>query len=194
MERWKTILDEVLHVNKWWRYCHAIYEWKDGRRGDYYYVEMLGFSVVVPVLDDGRIVITVKYRYLMDKQSIEFPAGKIELGDDPLETAKRELEEETGWEADQYIRVGIIEPSPAEIKNPGHIFLAQAYGQKEAHPNDTEQIEVLYRRPDEIDEMIKRNDIWDGPTIATWAMVRHHFLDKDYAEISAPKVILPDIS
>jgi ADP-ribose pyrophosphatase len=175
-KRLKKISEEVLHENPWWKYKHDIYELPNGQEGNYYYGETSGVAIIVPVLPDGRIVLTLQHRYLKDKQSIEFPAGGILPGVSALDGAKKELQEETGCIASEFIKIGVFEPSNGFIKDTTHVFLAHIAEQGDQHPDETEEIEVLYRRPDDIEQMIRKNEIWDGQTMATWAMIRHHFI------------------
>lgn len=175
----KKLSEETIHQNPWWAYKHDVFANGQGRQGDYYYGETkAGMAMVVPVLPDGRLVLVLQYRYLDDKQSIEFPAGGI--GDDgsALEAAKRELLEETGCLAEDYVKLGEFQASNGLLKDKSHVFLAQVIEQKPARPDEGEEIEVIYRRPDEVDEMVKKNEIWDGQTLAAWALVHHHFLHK----------------
>ena len=177
-KRLKKLSEEVLHTNPWCVYKHDTYELPDGSEGNYYYVESTGFVKIVPVLPDGRIVLTLQHRYLQDKQSIEFPAGGIGEEETPGAAAAREILEETGYTAEELSKVGTFEPSNSKTKSEAHIYIAQLdeeQGDQQLDP--TEDIEILYRRPDELDDMIRRGDIWDGPTLAVWAMVRHRFLE-----------------
>lgn len=174
--RLKKISEEVLHENPWWMYKHDRYELPNGQEGDYFYGETKGIAIIVPILADGRIVLTLQHRYLKDKQSIEFPGGGILDGLTSLEGAQKELFEETGCVASEFIKVGEFEPANGFIKDTSHVFLAHIQEQGEPHPDVTEEIEVLYRRPEDIEQMIRQNEIWDGQTMATWSLVRHHFL------------------
>lgn len=182
MKRLKKLSEETIHDNPWWTYKHDTYEKPNGETGDYYYCDAKGYAMVIPVLEDGRIVLTLQHRYLANKQSIEFPAGGIEDSADALSCAKRELKEETGCVAEDFIKLGIFEPHNSMTKDTAHVFLAKVVEQGQQQLEDTEDIEILYRRPDEIDDMIKRNDIWDGETMAAWALARHHFFVEKYSE------------
>ncbi|KKS52369.1 MAG: hypothetical protein UV82_C0011G0016 [Candidatus Magasanikbacteria bacterium GW2011_GWD2_43_18] len=173
----KKISEEVIHENPWTQYKHDTYEKPNGEEGNYYYLETRGSSCIVPVMPDGRIVLVLQHRYLSDKQSIELPSGKIQAGSTALESAQRELLEETGWEAEEWVKVGEFNPSNGYLKTTAHVFLAQVTEQKEQQLDDTEEIDVLYRRPDEFEDMIKRGDISDGYTMAAWSLVRHRFFD-----------------
>lgn len=175
LRRLKKLSEEVLHQNPWTAYKHDRYEKPNGDTGDYYYLETPGAVIIVPVMPDGRVALTLQYRYLNDKQSIALPAGGIAPGAETLEAARLELLEETGCIGDNWVYLGMFEPSAGCIKDPTHVFMCDVVEQREQHLDDTEQIDVVYRRPEEIDDMIRRNDIWSGQTIASWAMARHHF-------------------
>ena len=174
----KKISEEVIHENPWTVYKHDVYEKPDGEHGDYYYLETPGASFIVPILSDGKILLTLQHRYLAEKQSIEFPGGGIAKGSTPLDAAKIELREETGAEAEDWTKVGEFEPAIGFVKDTMHVFIAHVTSQGNPHPDDTEEIDILYRRPDEIEDMVRRGDIFDGPTLAIWAVVRHRFLDR----------------
>jgi len=174
----KKMSEEVIHENPWSVYKHDVYEKPDGSEGNYYYLETQGSVCIVPVLPDGRIVLVLQHRYLAEKQSIELPSGKIKEGTSALESAQRELLEETGWKATDWIKAGEFSPSNGYLKTTAHVFIAQTTDQQEQQLDDTEEIDVLYRRPDEFEDMITRGDISDGYTIAAWSLVRHRFLDR----------------
>ena len=172
----KKISEEILHKNPWWTYKHDIYEKPNGEEGEYFYAEFGGMAMVIPVLEDARIVLTLQHRYLADKQSIEFPGGGIASHADALETAKQELLEETGCIAHEFIKVGVFEPVIGYAKDASHIFVAHVQDITETSPDDTEEFDVLIRRPDEVDRMIQNNAIWHGQTLAAWALARGRLL------------------
>ncbi|KKQ27292.1 MAG: hypothetical protein US42_C0011G0030 [Candidatus Magasanikbacteria bacterium GW2011_GWC2_37_14] len=174
----KKISEEILGENPWWKYKRDVYEKPNGEPGDFFYGETPGFSMVVPVLEDGRLVLIRQYRYLEDKECIGFPGGGIKSNQTPLDTAKAELLEETGCLAHEFVKIGMFQPSPGFVKDQVHIFLAEVDEMRHQELDDTEQIEILLRRPDEVDEMVHKNEIWDGQTMAAWAMVHHEFLHK----------------
>ncbi len=175
-KRLKKLSEEVIHTNPWWTYKHDTYEKPNSEIGDYYYGVLPGNAMIIPLLPDGRIVLTLQHRYICDRQSVEFPCGGRRGNQIPLDAAKDELLEETGCIADNFVKVGSFQPLNGVIDDECHVFLADVQEQKEQHLDDTEDIELLYRRPEEIDEMVRHHDIWDGQTLAAWALARH-FLD-----------------
>ncbi len=173
----KTLSTEVIHKNPWFEYKHDKCLLPNGQEADYYYPETFGSgcSMVVPLLDDGRLLLTAQYRYLRDRQSVEFPCGGIQPPESPSETAQRELLEETGWRADDLIKVGSFEGLNGLVKDTAHVFVARGLEQvrsPQADPSET--IEIMFRRIDEFEDMIKRGEIWDGQTLASWAMTRDY--------------------
>ncbi|MBI5222761.1 MAG: NUDIX hydrolase [Candidatus Magasanikbacteria bacterium] len=177
-KHWKKFSEEIIHQNPWWQCKHVCFEKPKGGIGDYYYGETGGSVIVVPVLSDGRIVLIWRHRCLDEKQSVEFPCGRVKAGQTVPDAARAELSEETGCAAGEYVKVGEFEPLNGLFKDRTNVFLAYVEGQKDTKPDDTEEIEVLYRRPDEIDEMVRKNEIWDGKTLAAWALVHFEFLHK----------------
>jgi ADP-ribose pyrophosphatase len=171
-KKYQKISEEIIHQNPWWIYKHDIYQCQD-KNQDYFYGELLGNAIVVPILNDGRIVLVRQFRYLQDRSGIEFPMGGLLSGETPLQAAIRELREETGLESDNFSKVGEFEPLQGIIKDRSHIFLANEISNQVASTlDDMEDIEVILRRPDEINQMIKHGEIWSGQTLATWTFVR----------------------
>lgn len=99
---------------------------------DLEYVERKEVSLVIPILDDGKIVMIRQYRVSVNQELIEFPGGKIEPGETPLEAAKRELEEETGFVASYLQHLVSFYSAPHFTDEKIRIFLAKGLtrGQK----------------------------------------------------------------
>ena len=171
----KIISSETIDENPWWKYKHDKYLSSSGEEGDYYYGESSGAAMVVPVLDDGRLVLINQYRYLSDRFNVEFPCGGMHAHESPAVAAERELLEETGFKVNELVNIGSFESSRTFLKDRIHVFVATNV-EKTIPQNleKTEVIEVIYRRIDEFDDMIKRGEIQDGQTLATWAMVRNY--------------------
>ncbi|PIR74407.1 MAG: hypothetical protein COU35_02370 [Candidatus Magasanikbacteria bacterium CG10_big_fil_rev_8_21_14_0_10_47_10] len=174
LKRLKKLSEQTIHENPWTCYKQDRYERPDGAEGDYYYLETPGAVVIIPVLPDGRIALTLQYRYLDDKQSIALPCGGIQKGLETLDAARVELLEETGCVGDNWIHIGSFEPSAGCIKDKTYVFLCDVVEQRAQQLDDTEEIDVLYRLPEEIDTMIEHNDLWCGQTLAAWALAGQH--------------------
>jgi ADP-ribose pyrophosphatase len=180
-KRLKKVSEETLAQNPYWDYKHDVYELPDGTHGDYYYGEENGSAMIVPILDDGRLVLVVQQRYLRDKPSVEFPCGGLNKDETPQEGAARELQEETGFQSTNFIKSGAFDALNGLFKDTTHVFVAdELVKQSEPSPDATENFEILYRRVEEFEEMIRRGEIWDGQTLAVWALSREQALKKIY--------------
>jgi len=175
-KKYKKNSEEIIHENPWWVYKHDNYKCEE-KDYDYYYGETLGNVIVVPVLDDGRIALIRQYRYLQDRSGIEFPMGGILVDETPSQAAIRKLREEAGLESTNFSKVGEFEPMQGLMKDRSNVFLAnEISSQVENSQGAMEDIELVLRRPDEINEMIKRGEIWSGQTLATWTLVCNFFI------------------
>lgn len=173
--RYKTISSETLNGNPWSSFKKNIFETKLGRRGEQFFLEKKGGAIIVPILPDGRLLMVSQYRYLQDKVSLEFPGGSIVGDETPAECAVRELREETGYTSDDLVKIGMFEASNGSLKNPLHLFVGDSMVRVgDPENSDVEEVEIFYRRADEVDEIIKRGEIWDGRTLAAWAMAREY--------------------
>ena len=99
LKRWKRINTKTRHENPWWTYKVDEFEIPGKVKGQYYYVHTDGASMVIPLTAEGEILLVNQYRYLADRESIEFPCGSVETGHDYLQTAHQELQQETGYRA-----------------------------------------------------------------------------------------------
>lgn len=178
IKKLKKLSEEVLHTNPWYEYKHDTYELANGLHGNYYYSETNGAVLIIPQLPSGRLVLVRQFRYLAGKTSLEFPGGGIKKGLSARQAAALELKEETGYDAEDLIVVGTFQGDIGFAKDQVTIFLAKISQEDpgSATPEPHEQIEVLVRYPDEVEAMIRSNDIWDGSTLAAWALIRHHVI------------------
>jgi len=173
--KWKKLrlIQEV--KNPWWTYRNEEFELRPGKRGEYHYVHTNGSSLTVPVLDDGKIVLVKQYRYLCDKESLEFPCGSVKDGSSYLKTARQELAEEAGFETSELIPVGEFNPYNGVTDEVCKVYLAKQLKEVHGTPDETEQFERWLLTPQQIDEKVRANEIWDGMTLAAWVLIQHHF-------------------
>ncbi|MCS7103407.1 MAG: NUDIX hydrolase [Candidatus Korarchaeum sp.] len=105
--------------------------------------------VVLPLLDDGKAVFVKQWRAPLGRWIIELPAGRIEKGEDPKETALRELEEETGYLAESIERVSSAYVSPGYSDELMHMFIARGLKEGEPRPEKGELLRVAIMRPED---------------------------------------------
>jgi ADP-ribose pyrophosphatase len=126
--------------------------------------------VVVPVLPDGRTLVVTQYRYAMERETIEFPAGKLDPGEEPLTTAFRELEEETGYRAGRMEPLLPFAPAVGYSTEIIHAFAAHDLTETGMRPDEDEITGVRAIDFDELKAMALRGEIIDGTTLVTLAM------------------------
>lgn len=144
----------------------------DGSEGTREYIRHPGAVAVVPLFDDGRVLLERQFRYPHGREFIEVPAGKLEPGEPPLETAKRELLEETGYTAEDWTRLGVIHTSIAYTDEAIELFVARRLTLLERKLDAGEFLEVLTVPFGEAVEMIRDGRITDAKTVAALLWVR----------------------
>ena len=126
------------------------------------------FSLIIPKQDKYFYLIR-QFRPASAKVSIEFPMGSTNTND-MLKTAKTELQEETGFTAKKWIKIGQIYPSPGFVKQQAHIYLAEDLKPGPQKLEKGEYIEVIKLTEKQINEYIKKGDIFEGTTLSAWAL------------------------
>lgn len=129
-----------------------------------------GASAIVVIDDQGRIVMERQFRYALDRGLLEIPAGKLDGAEDPLHCAKRELEEETGYKASEWISLGAIATSPGFCNEVIHLYVAKGLSKGETNWDDDEYVELEYYTFDELMEAIRKEEIKDAKTLAALAL------------------------
>ncbi len=173
-DAWETVSRDVSFTCPYWRMMHDRYRLPSGDVTDYFYVQTGGSTMIVPVDADGRVLLVRQYRYLLERMSDEFPAGGVPVGGDVDANAVRELREECGVEADELREVGAFAPYNGVADEMCHVYVARGLRDVGSTPEATEQIEVVRYTPDEVAAAIDARTIWDGMTIAAFALARPH--------------------
>lgn len=137
-------------------------------------VEVSGASAIVPILEDGSVVMIKQYRKAIEKVTLEIPAGKIDPGEEPRETAERELKEETGYTPSNMTYLTETYTSPGFCNEKIHIFLAKGLEAGDQDLDDDEVVETLSYTFEDIFKLIERGDITDAKTIIGIFMARDY--------------------
>lgn len=131
-----------------------------------------GSAVVMPVDDQGRVLLVRQFRLPANQYMWEIPAGKIDDGEHAFQAAQRELGEETGLSAKSWKELVTYYPSPGFVEEKMTLFLATDLTQGQAHNMDDEKIDCRWFKPEELQAGIASGEIQDGKTIIGFLMYR----------------------
>jgi len=172
LKPWRKTGESVIFKNNWWTYKKDDCELPSGRPGEYHYVHTNGSSMIVPIMKDGRILMVKQYRYLVEKESIEFPCGSVKDGSTYDETAWHELAEETGYSSNRFFQAGEFNPYNGVTNEMCHVYIARELQHVGGTPDESEEFELLPLTVREVDDYIRSGTIWDGMSIAAWHIVK----------------------
>jgi ADP-ribose pyrophosphatase len=142
------------------------YTLDNGVTSDMDFIRHPGAAAMVPMLNYQEVVLIKQYRHAIREFIWEIPAGTLDAGESPLNCARRELVEETGYSADNWHQLGTITPLPGCSDERIHIFLASDLKPAEQHLDDDELLNVHPVKFNEALQMILTGEISDGKTIS----------------------------
>ena len=137
----------------------------DGSKAEREYIVHPGAVMVVPLLDDDRVVVERQWRYPMQRAMLEFPAGKLDPGESVLACAVRELAEETGYRAAEWARAGILHNAISYSTEGIEVWFARGLEVGERRLDVGEFLDVFSVAIGELDEAARRGEITDAKTL-----------------------------
>lgn len=137
----------------------------DGRRVVYDLIKHSPGACILPVCDDGRIVLVRQYRNAIDEITYEVPAGFIDVGETPKDAAIRELREETGYIARnvEYVTKTVLAIGTSDEQT--YLYIGRDLMFEKTEPDENEFINCEYIEIDDVDRMIKNGEIVDSKTL-----------------------------
>lgn len=164
---WKTLSSSDVYENEWFSVREDQVIRPDGKSGTYSVVSAERLAIgILPLWENGSLTLVGQYRYPLDEYSWEIPEGGGDLDVDPLESAKRELLEETGIEAKKWEYLGRVHTSNCFVDEVCHLFLARHLIQGVAHPGPEELLETQRVSLGEAVRMARDGRITDSISIA----------------------------
>lgn len=140
------------------------------------YIRHPGAAVMVPLLDSGKLVFLRQYRYTLGQVMVELPAGKLDPGEDPMDTAQRELTEETGYACRQLTCLGLIHPCIGYSNEAIEVYLATGLTLAEGKTEDDEFVETFELGLEEALDWIDQGRITDAKTIIALYWTERHLV------------------
>lgn len=122
-------------------------------------------GVVIFAKKEDKVLLVKQFRYPMKEVLYELPAGKLEIGEDPFEAAKRELEEETGYCANKWTDLGYVYTSPGYSDEKLYLYMAEDLEFTHCHPDEGEILQALEYSYDNVLKMIANGEINDAKTL-----------------------------
>ncbi len=151
----------------------------DGTAVDMDVIRHPGAAAIVPVNADGRLLLLRQYRYAVNREIWEIPAGTLEPGEAPLDCARRELEEEAGVVAGAWYPLGTITSLPGYSDEQIYLFMAGELSQTLQNPDPDEFLSVHEISREDAMAMIYRGDIQDAKTVAGLFMAENRLKEQN---------------
>lgn len=137
----------------------------DGADAQREYIVHPGAVMIVPLLDDGRLVVERQWRHPLGRAMLEFPAGKLDPGEPPLDCAIRELIEETGYRAAEWARAGILHNAIAYSNEGIEVWFARGLRAGARALDAGEFLDVTEMSAERLDELARRGELTDAKTL-----------------------------
>lgn len=169
---WQTLNSSVRYENPWLSIRHEEVITPAGTPGIYGVVSFKNKAVgVIPLDAEGNTYLVGQYRYALNEYTWEIPEGGSPLGTDPLESARRELKEETGLEAQTWTKIARIHTSNSATDEEGFLYIAEDLVQGEHAPEETEDLRIWKLPLAEAVAMVMRSQITDSLSVSGLLMV-----------------------
>lgn len=165
------ISSEVILDGGWIKVKRDKVKLPSGNIGQREFIIHRGAVIIVPIFDDGNILFERQFRYPLNQIFIELPAGKIDPDEDLMLTAQRELLEETGYQAAEWVYLGLQHPCIGYATEVIHILLARGLNAGKPSRDEDEALQLFAMSIDESLTKIQSGEITDGKTIVSlmWA-------------------------
>ena len=162
----RTVHSETIFDGKIIKVMRDQAELPDGSLAAREVVEHHGGVCVLALDEDNSVTLVRQFRYPLQQQLLELPAGKLEYGEDHYAAAVRELSEETGLEAEEWTYLGYMLPTPGYCTEKIHMYLARKLKRQKQHLDEDEFLDVLTMPFETLVKQVMDNTVTDGKTAA----------------------------
>ena len=169
----KAILKEKISELKTKKFSFEInrIELPNGHEDEYGQIIFPNAALAVPITEENKVILLRQYRFAISRYLLEFPAGTLEIGETPINSIKREIQEESGYKAEKWDELGALVNAPGYSDEVIHLFLARNLSKlkNKAKGDLDEDIEVLIMDPKNLDNIISSgNEMLDAKTVTAW--------------------------
>jgi ADP-ribose pyrophosphatase len=143
---WEVLESSFVFSNQWLRVRKDVCRTNRGNVTDYYVIERFDYVMIVALTPQSQVLLTRQYKHGVGQIIAELPAGYVEEGEDPLLCARRELREETGYEAETMEPLAVLAAAPSAASYRGHLFLAtgaRRVGEQDLDTNEKINVETM---------------------------------------------------
>jgi len=160
LKKWKKMSSRIVYNNRYFTIFHDKVKLPDGRLYNYYLNHKKGRAVtILPIDKKRRILLAKEFRYPIGKVIYNSVGGGVRKNETPLHAAKRELKEETGYTASQFIFLGNFYSNPGRAGTIFYAYLARGLKDGKSEPEHAEFLELEFLSPSKVAEMIKKGKI-----------------------------------
>ena len=191
LEQDKDLIEEAVSSEEIYKgkivhlFCDTV-RLPNGKEATREVIRHVGAAAIVPLTDEGNVILVRQYRYPFSQVMLEIPAGKLDIGEEPINCAKRELIEETGYDAKELVYLGAFYPSVAMLNEVIHLFLAKNMTLCETNLDEDEFLHVEQRPLREVVEAVMRGEIPDGKT-QTAILKAYYLFNGDFTPDTQPE-------
>lgn len=163
MQKWKRLQSETVYDSEYFRVKKDLVRLPNGKQKEWTYWDSRDSAMIICMTEEKKLVMIRQYRYMVDDDVIEFPAGFNEPGETFTESAQREFEEETGYVCGELEELGAFYETFGQLNRRIHIFFARGAGQQQPETNrekdDFENIEVTLISLEDAIKLVSENKI-----------------------------------
>ncbi|XZO03822.1 MAG: NUDIX hydrolase [Microcoleus sp.] len=170
----KILKQRLFYQGRKFNFDVATLRLPNGAEGEWECIRHPGGALAVPVTPEGKLVLVRQYRFAAQGRILEFPAGTIEVNENPAETIKREIEEETGYRAGKWQKLGEFLLAPGYSDEIIYAFLALDLEKLDKPPaqDDDEDMETVLFTPEELEKAILSGEPIDAKSISSFFLAR----------------------
>lgn len=168
----KRLGEKVIFKTKLFTIKDIVLQLGSGEQVTYQIIEKRDTALIVPITNEGNLVLVKEYFYAIDEYQIGLPKGRIEGGENELDTANKELREEIGYKAGKLNKLGVLTMSPGYLTQKTNVFLARDLTESKIKGDEPEELEIIEHPFSKFEELIDQGKLTEARMTAALFMAR----------------------